>query len=159
MSITISRPDGSTHFLRFTGTIPFVEAGAGYGEIAGTFGGVPATWAVQFLMGLATTYVQPAGSTGPLDPNYRLPVGAYDDTRGGVAGGVAPHTTVKNRTWAQNTRIYARPLDGKCTMELHPTEWSIDATTGLPVFWLNITVIAVDPEVDIQVEVAQTIGR
>jgi hypothetical protein len=154
MTISVSRPDGSTHFLRFTGSIATGDADpGGYGQFPGPF--AAGTHTVKFLMGLASTYVQPAGSDGPLDPQYRLPNFAYDDA---VAG--APHATVKDRIWAQNSRVFARALDANISaIELNASEWEIDATTGLPVLLLDITVSAENPEVDIQVEITHSTIR
>lgn len=161
MTITVSRPDGSRQFLRFTGTIPTAGgAGAGgFGEFANPF--VAGAQDVRFLMGLASTYVQPAGNTGVTDPRYRLPNNVYDDTQNGPSGtGSAPHAAVPSRTWAQNSVVVARALDANITnIVLAATEWSIDATSGLPILTLTITAVATAANVDIQVEIKHSIGR
>jgi hypothetical protein len=144
MTISISKPAGSSHFLRFTGTIPTTqEATTGYGEFDSPF--VAGVNTVRFMLGLAASYTQPAGSSGPTDPAYRLQPSAYD----GV-----PTQTLVNKTWTQNTRVTAISKDGNTSLiELNATAWELDATTGIPVLVLDITASAEAPEVDIQVEV------
>lgn len=158
MTISVSRPDGSSHLLHFTGTIATAAGAAGFGQFPGPVF-APGTYTVRFLMGLAATYVQPAGSSGPTDPDYRLPNLVYDDAQGGFAG-AAPHAAVPSRIWAQNSRVTARALDANISsIVLNATEWEIDAPTGLPVLVLDITAIGATPSVDIQVEIPHSTVR
>lgn len=158
MAITVSRPAGSVHTLRFTGSIALAAGAAGFGQYAGpTF--TAGQQNVSFLMGLASTYVQPAGNTGVLDPRYRLPFSTYDDA---VAGG--PFASMPSRIWAQNTRVYCRALNADIIgWALASPEWAADVTTGLPVLTLTVTASGVSSEetdaVEIVVEVPHTFMR
>ena len=186
MTINISRPNGSRQFIRFQGSIPTAVVGtAAFGSFISPF--VAGVQTVYFLLGVAASYSQPvipAGSTafaGPADPRYALPNNVYDDTQNGALpplapdGTIAPHTIVASRTWAQNTVVVARALDANITLivlaPIATGEWLIDTTagmagtgvtstsTGLPVIAFDITAVATNANVDIQVEVKHSIGR
>lgn len=153
MTISVSCPEGSAQFIRFQGTLD-TDAAPSYGQIPAPF--AAGTYVVRFLLGLAPTYVQPPGSTGPLDTLYRPPLTTFNNAG---SGGNAP-VTLKDSVWAQNTQVIVKALDANLTAcELDPVEWELDPATNLAVLVLSMTVDNGPPEVDIQVEIKHSMVR
>lgn len=148
MAITAIRPDGATHFNRFSGSI------------------------VQAVGNTTPSGEVPSGSPIPGPPvlvkfgPLAMPGVVFDDsgTPGGVGAGeqegFGPHATIDDRTWAKNTVVTAVALDGNTiNLALDPQNWELDATTGLPVLRLLMSFAALPAVVDIQVEVKHSVGR
>lgn len=144
--LSIQRPTNSMQFIRLRGTLD-VSPVPGYGKIPALSGIFP----VRFLLALAPEYVQPPGSTGPFDANYRLPSIIFSNNPGAV---------VQNRPWAQNTDVTIKALDANLTdATMSAVEWGYDNLYGAPWVQLDLTVGAVEPEIDLQIEVKHTLTR
>ena len=147
--LSISRPRGSEAFIRIVGAL---EAGDpnGYGNLP--LGFAPGTYPVKFLLALAPEYVQPPGSTGISDPNYRLATITYLND---------PASSTQRTRWAQNTDVTIKALDNNLTdcKLASPTYWGTDPTTGSPFVVLDMTVGDDPPEIDLQIEVKHSAGR
>ena len=144
--LTLDKPKDSACFLRLTGTLDTALLPS-YGQLPVGF--VPGTYSVRFLLGLAPEYVQPPGSTGPLDLQYQIPALTYAND---------PAASLQDTAWAQSTDVTIRALDANLTnADMAALEWGIDPIYYIPWVQLNLTVGAVAPEIDLQIEVKLTV--
>lgn len=146
--LSISRPRGSAQFIQIVGTLT-TSATPSYGQLPTGF--APGTYNVPFLMALAPQYTQPPGSTGPFDPQYRLPALRFVSY---------PTLPIDLKEWAQNTDVTIRALNASLTeAELANPNWGFDTNYGAYFVTLAMTVDVALPEIDLQIEVKHSIIR
>lgn len=150
--LTLDKPKNSACFLRLTGTLDLAApmVAPGYGQLPDVIapGG---TYPVRFLLGLAPEYVQPPGSTGPFDLQYRLAPLTYAND---------PANIPQETAWAQNTDVTIRALDANLTdADLAAVDWGWDPLYNIPWVELDLTIGAAAPEIDLQIEVKHTLTR